>query len=136
MRRYRFLKKEDNYHALNRLRDAFLAAKDGNEVNEIINGLLTTDEKLKIGRRIIVAEYLKAGFRIEEIARQLKVGNNTISSVMKQLDEHPIAFELVEKRSKKVEKEYQQKKYHSSGGSNLILKKKDYTGFTRKNVLR
>ena len=40
MRRYGFLTKTDTYEALNRLRDAFLAAKDGNEVNEIINGIL------------------------------------------------------------------------------------------------
>lgn len=43
MRRYKFLKKEDIYQAFNRLRDAFLSAKDGNEVEEIINGLLTRD---------------------------------------------------------------------------------------------
>ena len=61
MRRYKFLQKEDLFEALNRLRDAFLAAKDGNEVEEIINGLLTQDEKLKIGRRILVAEYIKDG---------------------------------------------------------------------------
>ena len=49
MRRYRFLEKEEIFDALNKLRNAFLAARDGDEVEEIINGLLTFDEKMKIG---------------------------------------------------------------------------------------
>ena len=53
MKRYTFLTKDDTYEALMRLRDAFLAAKNGKEVGEIINGLLSEDEKIKIGRRII-----------------------------------------------------------------------------------
>ena len=46
MRRYRFLEKEEIFDALNKLRNAFLAARDGDEVEEIINGLLTFDEKM------------------------------------------------------------------------------------------
>lgn len=136
MRRYKFLTKEDIYEAFNRLRNVFLAAKDGNEVNEIIHGLLTHDEKMKIGRRILIAEYIKSGIHVEEIVKELKVGKNTIFSVMKQLDERPIAFEIIDKRSKKVEKEYRQKKYRLIGGSKLVFKKREYTGFKRKDVER
>lgn len=136
MRRYRFLKKEDIFQSLNRLRDAFLAAKDGNEVEEIISGILTTDEKLKIGRRIIIAEYLKAGFPFEEISKILKVGKNTIVSVIKKLDEHPDFFDLIDKRRSKVESEYHRKKYREVGGSKLIFKKKEYTGLKRKDIKR
>ena len=136
MRRYKFLKKEDIYDALNRLRDSFLAAKDGEEVEEIINGLLTPDEKLKIGRRILIAEYVKDGIGFDEIVKIHKVGKNTITSVIKNLEEHPIAFDLIHKRREKVEKEYQKRKYQSIGGSTLIFKKKEYTGFKRKHVTR
>lgn len=136
MRRYRFLTNEDIYEALNRLRDAFLAAKDGNEVEEIITGLLTYDEKMKIGRRILVAEFIKAGLGIEEISKILKVGKGTIISVMKILDEHPSFLDLIKKRSHKVEKEYQDKKYRSIGGSKLVYKNNEYTGFKRKDVKR
>ena len=52
MRRYVFLREKDIFEALNKVRDAFLAAKDGNEVNKIIDGLLTYDEKLKICRKL------------------------------------------------------------------------------------
>ncbi len=136
MRRYKFLKKEDIYEALNRLRDAFLAAKDGNEVEEIINGLLTPDEKLKIGRRVLVAERIKGGMGFEEITNTLKVGKNTIASVMKSLDEHPRSFEIVSKRKARVERVYKQRKDRFIGGSTLIFKKREYTGFKRKDVER
>lgn len=136
MRRYKFLQKEDIYTALNRLRDAFLAAENGTEVEEIINGLLTQDEKLKIGRRILIAEYLKDGIKFEDIVKELKVGKNTIMSVMKSLDEHSNFINLINKRTKKVEKEYSRKKYTLTGGSTLINKRKEYTGFKRKDVRR
>lgn len=136
MRRYKFLHKEDIYEALNRLRDAFLAAKDGNEVEEIISGLLTPDEKLKIGRRILVAEYIKDGMSFEEITKNLKVGKNTIASVMKSLDQYPRSFEIIDKRRIKVESVYNKKKHRFIGGSTLIFKKREYTGFKRKDVER
>ncbi len=136
MRRYKFLRKEDIYEALNRLRDAFLAAKNGDEVEEIINGILTHDEKIKIGRRILIAECLKLEKSLDEIAKMLKVGKNTIVSVMKSLDMYPASFELIGKRSNKVEKLYAQKKYRLIGGSTLVFKKREYTGFKRKDVKR
>lgn len=136
MRRYRFLTKEDIFEALNRLRDAFLAAEDGNEVNEIIHGLLTRDERLKIGRRIIIAEYILSGRSIEETGRELKVGKNTVVSIMRNLEEHPQTFELINKRSEKVKKEYSTKKYRLVGGSTLINKRREYTGFKRSDVKR
>ncbi|MBI4097142.1 MAG: hypothetical protein HY428_01885 [Candidatus Levybacteria bacterium] len=136
MRRYKFLQKEDIYTALNRSRDAFLAAKNGTEVEEIINGLLTHDERLKIGRRILIAQYLTAGIKFEDIAKQLKVGRNTIVSVMKSLDEHGDFLDLINKRAQKVEKEYEKRKYNLIGGSKLIHKRKEYSGFRRKDVER
>ncbi|MEK7092630.1 MAG: hypothetical protein AAB907_03320 [Patescibacteria group bacterium] len=136
MRRYKFLTKEDIYEALNKLRDAFLAAKDGNEVEEIINGLLSSDEKLKIGRRILIAKHVKAGIGFDQISKTLRVGKNTIVSVMKQLDNYPTSFDLIEKRGNKVKEKYEKNKYKHIGGSTLIFKKKEYTGFKRKDVER
>lgn len=136
MRRYKFLTKDDIYDAFNRLRDAFLAAKNGEEVEEIIKGLLTTDEKLKIGRRILIAEYIKEGLGIEEIAKTLKVGKNTIMTVAKKLDENSIFLDLINKRRKRVESEYNSKKYRFPGGPKLVFKRREYTGFKRKDVGR
>lgn len=136
MRRYKFLTKEDIYDAFNRLRDAFLAAKNGEEVEEIIKGLLTTDEKLKIGRRILIAEYLRDGVGIDVIAKDLKVGKNTIMAVAKKLDENSLFLDLIDKRRNKVESDYGRKKYRLVGGPQLVFKKREYTGFKRKDVER
>jgi Trp operon repressor len=84
VRRYKFLTKDSVYAALNRLRASFLAAKDGSEVNEIIKGVLTQDERMKIGRRIQIAELLNANWTFEEIRAKLKVGKNTIQLVEKK----------------------------------------------------
>lgn len=136
MRRYTFLNKEDIFQALNRLRDAFLAARDGNEVEEIINGILTSDERLKIGRRILIAEYIKDGSRFQDIMRDLKVGKNTIAEITRCLDNHPACFDIIGKRRQKVDTTYANRKYRWVEGSKLIFKKKEYTGFKRKDVQR
>ncbi|KKQ96642.1 MAG: hypothetical protein A3C27_01090 [Candidatus Levybacteria bacterium RIFCSPHIGHO2_02_FULL_39_36] len=134
MRRYKRLDKRDILEALNELRNAFLAAKDGNEVDKIMDGLLTHDEKLRIGRRILIAGWLTSGFGIEEIVRQLKVGKNTVMHVSRRLEKYKECFDLIAKRQKIVEKEYQNKKYRLVGGSQLVFKRKEYTGFKRKDV--
>ncbi len=136
MRRYKFLKREEVYEALNRLRDAFLAAKNGDEVEQIIKGLLTRDERLKIGRRVLISEYLNADFTIDQIARELKVGKTTILAVLKNSEEFPMCYELLKKRRANVNKTYLNKKYRTAGSSTLVFKKKEYTGFKRKDVKR
>ena len=137
MRRYKRLTKEDYFEALNKVRDAFLAAKDGSEVDEIINSILTTEEKLKIGRRVLVAEYLDVqSITIDEVRAILKVGYSTISNVARRKVRFPLGFQLIEKRRKRVEDEYQKKKYRTTGGSTLIFKRKEYTGIQRKDIKR
>lgn len=136
VRRYHFLNTDDIYEAFNRLRDAFLAAKNGSEVEEIINAILTQDEKVRIGRRIIIAGLLKSRLTIEEIVGLLKVGNGTVMAVARSLEAYEKGFKLLEQRKKKVESEYQSKKYKTVGGSMKIFKKKVYTGFKRKDVNR
>ena len=116
MRRYSHLNQADIYHAFNRLRDVFLSARDGNDVDKITDGLLTRDEKLKIGRRILIAEYLLAKIPMEEVVRELKVGMSTVVHVSRRLEKYSECFELIERRRKLVEKEY--------------------TGFRRKDVKR
>jgi uncharacterized protein YerC len=67
MSRYASFPKDLVFNALNRLRSSFLAAKDGNDVEEIINGVLTYDERMKIGRRIEIANMLLDGCVYENI---------------------------------------------------------------------
>jgi uncharacterized protein YerC len=136
MRRYNFLSKTSIFEALNKLRAAFLAAKNGDEVDNIIGGVLTNDERLKIGRRIQIAQLLQEGLTYQDIIDELKVGVHTIKLVDDKLFKNPHCFDLINKREEKVEKEYNIKAYVKAGGSKLIFKRKEYTGFKRKNVKR
>ena len=136
MRRYKFLDKDYIFSALNRLRSAFLAAKDGQQVEEIIKGILTSDERLKIGRRIEIAQMLKEGFSYLEISQELKAGRSTISLVERKLNQNPLCFQLINQREQKVEKEFKQKAYRKIGDPMKVFKTKEYTGFTRKFVKR
>lgn len=136
MRRYKRLDQRDVFETFNELRNAFLAAKDGTEVDKITDGLLTHDEKLKIGRRILIAQWLISGFGIEEISREMKVGKNTVMHVSRRLEKYRECFELIARRGKLVEKEYENKSYRQTGGSQLVFKRKEYTGFKRKDVKR
>ena len=136
MRRYKFLTRENIYDALNKLRVAFLAAKDGNDVEEIINGLLTTDEKLKLGRRILIAQALEEGLTYFEIREQLKVGKQTVALVDRKLRSNSECFKLIGIRERKVKTEYKKRAYKMIGGSKKIFKSKVYTGIKRKDIER
>lgn len=136
MGRYSFLLKDDVYSSLNKVRDALLAAKDGNDVEEIMNGIFTFDERIKIGRRIQIAECLLGDMKIEDIQSLMKVGRSTIAHVSRNILEYEKCFHLIRARSKKLEKEYETKKYRKVGGSKLVFKKKVYTGITRKDIER
>lgn len=135
-RRYGFLSNESFYQAWNRLRDAFLAAKNGEEVDIIIKGLLTNDERVKIGRRAEIASMLENGWGYREIADELRTGMSTVQMVARKLAEHPECFKLLRDRTKKVEKEFSQRAYKKVGSSQLVFKKTKYTGFKRKQVTR
>jgi uncharacterized protein YerC len=135
-RRYKFLGREDIYQALNKLRAAFLAARNGSEVDEIINGILTSDEKLKIGRRILISELIDQKLSYQKISDILKVGKQTILQVVRAKEEYPECFKLINLREEKVEKTYQKKAYRKTGNPKYLKKFQEYTGFKRKDVKR
>lgn len=136
MRRYRFLTKGDIYQALNKLRAAFLAAKDGYQVEEIIKGILTNDERIKIGRRIIIAQLLEENETYESIRQITKAGKQTVLQVQKSRSLHPKCFELINAREEKVETIFGRKAYRMTGSPKRLQKFPEYTGFKRKDVKR
>jgi len=91
---------------------------------------------LKIGRRILVADAILNNLTIEEISQNLSVGKATVLSVYRSLEIDGSWYQLISKRSDKVEKEYQEKKFVLRGGSLQIKKRKEYSGFKRKEVKR
>jgi uncharacterized protein YerC len=136
VKRYGFLDQRSVYEALNMLRHAFLAAKDGKEVDKIIRAVLTFDERMRLGRRIQIAQRLRDGETFNQIVNILKVGNNTIHEVSRLMEENPEGYELINRREIKVEKTYRDKAYSEVGGSKLWFKPKVYSGFKRSDVKR
>lgn len=135
--RYSLLSRIKIQNALDSLRSAFLAAKDGYDVDEIMNGLLTEDEKIRIGRRIEIASLLMAGMTFDEIKSELQIGYSTIAIINSKIKDHPRCFELIEKRDEKEQKEYDTKKYKSKMiTSKKVFRKKESSGFRRKDVRR
>jgi uncharacterized protein YerC len=136
MRRYRKISKESVYDALNKLRNAFLAAKNGEDVEEIIRGILTHDERMKIGRRIQIANLLQEGKTHDEILEELKVGRSTICAVEKFMDNYPNCFALINMRERKVDSEFNKKAFENSGNPKHVFRSLVYTGYKRKDVKR
>src|SRR3972149_4110170 len=130
MRRYKFLGEDSVFAALNKLRTSFFAANDGLQVDEIIKGILTYDERIQI------AQLLDQGLQYREIMKELKVGLPTIMLASRKMDQNPRCFELIMAREEKVEKEYKGKAYKKVGESKIVFERKEYTGFRRKNVKR
>lgn len=135
-KRYVRLDNDSFYESFNRLRDAFLAAKNGIEVDKVIEAILTEDERVKIGRRIQVADLIKSGLVYREISNLLKVGLTTVVEVDKRLAENPEGFEIIFQRREKVEKEFKDKAYQKVGGTKVVYKKTRYTGYRRRDVPR
>ncbi|MBN1168839.1 hypothetical protein JXA63_03015 [Candidatus Woesebacteria bacterium] len=98
MRRYKFLKKDALYAALNRLRAALLAAEDGHDVENIMLAVLSHDERIKIGRRIEIAEMIRDGVGYDEIRQQMQVGKGTIANVVSKLEKYPDGYNLINRR--------------------------------------
>ncbi|HMS22946.1 MAG TPA: Trp family transcriptional regulator [Candidatus Levybacteria bacterium] len=136
MKRYKDISQDDIFSAWNKLRDALLAAKDGHEVEEIMKSLFTDEEKFQLGRRIMIAECIKDSMTNAEICDLLKVGRSTVTHILRRVEKYPKGFMLIEKRGKRVKREYENKKYKEVGGSRLIWKKKIYTGVTKKDIKR
>lgn len=136
MHRYEFLSKKSIYEALNKLRLAFLAAKNAKEVDEIILSILTHDERMKVGRRIQIAQMLARGHTYADIREALKVGAPTIKLVSKMMGLHPTGFKLVDQREKKTEKTIKKMSYEKTGSSKLIHKKRKYKGIRKEDISR
>src|SRR3970282_146060 len=92
MRRYKFLGEDSVFAALNKLRTSFFAANDGLQVDEIIKGILTYDERMKIGRK------MDQNPRCFELimAREEKVEKEYKGKAYKKVGESKIVFERKE----------------------------------------
>jgi len=64
-----------------RIVDAALLLRGKSELSSFFNDLLTRTEKAMLGKRLLIAIFLKQGCSYDQISRILCVGPNTISLV-------------------------------------------------------
>lgn len=119
--RYKNISDTSIRSALRKLRISFVSAKSKKDVDELIFGLLTHDERIKVGRRIQIAEMLLSGKTYLEIRDELGTGKGTVLNVLKKLDKYPQCYKLIISKDRKNKN---LNKKNTRGGSKQIFKLK------------
>lgn len=135
-RRYKNIPQDSLSKALGKLRAAFLTPKNTKQVETIIYGILTHDERMKIGRRIQIAEMLLEGETYYNIAQKLNVGQTTIINVARQVGKSPECYKLIVSKEVEIKRKIKKKRNSKKGSSTLIFKKRAYSEKESLNVNR
>ncbi len=96
------LTEKERIKTLDLLYTAAASARGRDAMKSFLKDLLTTSERIMLGRRIWIARLLIQGMQITEIERTLKVGPNTVRRVEGWLEDQ---FPGYEKVLAEVEKE-------------------------------
>ena len=112
-RKMRDLTKKEIIVTLDALYTAASAIKGRDAVKLFLRDLLTSSERIMLGRRIIIARMLIAGVSHEEIERRLRVGRGTIGRVNKWLHDQ---FPGFEKAIAEMERIYELRSKRSTRG--------------------
>lgn len=102
-RRLEELTKEETMATLDSLYTAASAIKGRNAIKLFLRDLLTSSERIMLGRRIIIARMIIAGESYDEIADRLRVGRATIGRVHRWLKDQ---FPGFEQAIKEMEREF------------------------------
>lgn len=87
------LTKQERITTLDLLYTAAASVKGREAMKLFLRDLLTTSERVMLGRRIWIARLLLAGEGSAEIGRKLKVGSNTVWRVGKWLEDQFPGYE-------------------------------------------
>jgi len=87
------LTKEEYIEAVDILYTSAGSLKGRNAMKLFLKDLLTPSERLMLGRRIQIAQYILQGESHSGISRKLKVGRNTVSKVEKWLSDQFPGYE-------------------------------------------
>ncbi len=122
-RRAKDLTKEETIVTLDTLYTAAGTVRGRAAVKLFLRDLLTSSERLMLGRRIIIARLLIAGSSYEDIQKRLRVGRATISRVHRWLKDQ---FPGFEQAVKGMEQEFKKREEKSLYATNVLyrLKKK------------
>ena len=112
-RKQKDLTKKEIIATLDALYTAASAVKGRDSVKLFLRDLLTSSERIMLGRRIIIARMLIADVSHDEIMRRLRVGKGTVRRVHHWLHDQ---FPGFEKAIAEMEKEYASRSRRSTRG--------------------
>ena len=117
------LTKQERIETLDALYTAASSLKGRTAMKLFLRDLLTVSERIMLGRRIVIARKIIAGFSRDEIALELRVGYDTIHRVQRWLHDQ---FPGYEQAIRGMEKEIDRRTGRDIDKTSLIygLKKK------------
>jgi uncharacterized protein YerC len=126
--KYKKLTKEDRIKCLDALYTAIGCLKSRDDIKLFLRDLLTSSERIMIGRRIIIAQMLIDGYSHRNIAGEIGVGMDTIFRVQRWLTDDKKGYEkTIEKFNRELKKRNKSNAYLMSGSFADI--KKRYKGY-------
>lgn len=111
-RKARELSNKEHMETLDALYTAASSLEGRDAVKLFLKDLLTTSERIMLGRRILIAQRLLAGESSRSIAHDLKVGTDTIYRVQRWLDDQLPGYEQA---IREMEKEFEKRKLSPRG---------------------
>ncbi len=91
--RSRKISDEERIKYLDTLYTTISSLKSKEEIKNLLKDLLTESERIMIGRRILIAQYLLKDYSYAQIIAELKVGPDTIMRVHRWLDDEVKGYE-------------------------------------------
>lgn len=112
---------------LDALYTAASAVKGREAVKLFLRDLLTSSERIMLGRRILIARRLLSGESSRTIAADMKVGNDTVYRVARWLEDQMPGYEQavkgMEKEFENRKQKYEDKKLYATSGLYRLKKK-------------
>jgi uncharacterized protein YerC len=122
-RRIKDLTDKERIDTLDALYTAASVVKGRDSMKRFLKDLLTTSERIMLGRRVLIARALLAGERRNDIMAALKVGPDTIWRVQRWLEDTMPGYEDVI-RYMETELEKRRKSKYPEWGTFAYLKRK------------
>lgn len=122
-RRVKDLSESEKIATLDALYTAAGTVKGRAAMKKFLKELLTESERIMLGRRILIARLILKGHKEKDIARNLRVGVDTIWRVKKWLDKQMPGYAQA---VKSLEKEYKKRNDPHSAKATLARLKKSY----------
>ena len=120
------LSDEERIETLDALYTAAGTIKGRNAAKEFLRDLLTENERIMLGRRILIARALLSGATHDQIVERYGVGKDTIGKISHWLDDQLPGYETVLAKLEQVYTARAEKRYIAANPFSFAALKKKY----------